>query len=506
MFTLRDYQLESLDELRRGLRDGHKRQMLCLPTGAGKTVCAAGMVRAAVDKGNTVAFIADRISLVEQTSMRMAEAGIQHGIVAGEMTRAEMMPVKIYSAQTLARRGWSSKPPSLVVIDEAHISYKSTLDMIENMDIPIIGLSATPLTKGLGKTYSRVVCPLTTNDLIESKVLVPLRVQIAVPIDMTGAKTNSAGEWTDGAAGERAAKITGDIVADWTRETNRIFGGPVKTLLFGPTVDACEKLCEEFNAHGHDFRMATYRTSGEDKENNIDLFRRGRITGLASVEALSRGFDVPDALCLIAARPYRKSVASHVQQLGRIMRSAPDKAFGLVLDHGGSYLRLAEQAERFWAEGVDSLDDGSNEKYKAKDPDEKTEKLRKCGACSAVMDYGARQCKFCGWERPIMRREVDHRAGKMVEYNAIERFMGDIWPHVSRHAVEQSPDDPDRALRRAKAQYKDITGKWPEWGRGLEPADQCDERVAAMLDDSHRRYVNRMRRKSYAQRKSGQAA
>ena len=43
-FDLRPYQEASLEQLRDGIRQGKKRQVLCLPTGAGKTHVAMALV------------------------------------------------------------------------------------------------------------------------------------------------------------------------------------------------------------------------------------------------------------------------------------------------------------------------------------------------------------------------------------------------------------------------------------------------------------------------------
>ena len=42
--VLRPYQLESVEALRQGIRDGHRAQLLVAPTGAGKTVMAAHLL------------------------------------------------------------------------------------------------------------------------------------------------------------------------------------------------------------------------------------------------------------------------------------------------------------------------------------------------------------------------------------------------------------------------------------------------------------------------------
>ena len=73
--VLRDYQAEALEKLRGGMRQGLRRQMLCLGTGGGKTIIAAALMEAAASKGKRAAFVADRITLVDQTSARLHEAG-----------------------------------------------------------------------------------------------------------------------------------------------------------------------------------------------------------------------------------------------------------------------------------------------------------------------------------------------------------------------------------------------------------------------------------------------
>jgi hypothetical protein len=80
--------------------------------------------------------------------------------------------------------------------------------------VKVVGLTATPFTKGLGKTYSNVVSSVTTKQLVEAGRLAPLRVFIAKEIDMTGAK-KVGGEWSGDEVTARGLKITGDIVSEW---------------------------------------------------------------------------------------------------------------------------------------------------------------------------------------------------------------------------------------------------------------------------------------------------
>ncbi len=479
MVSLRDYQQAALDELRRGLAGGAQKQILCAPTGAGKTVIAAAMIEAAIAKGSRVAMIADRIVLVQQTSDRLHEAGIDHGIAQGLNTYGRGQRVQICSAQTLERRGfWPGL--DMIIVDEAHTLRKKTIEMVELLGKPTIGLTATPFTKGLGKIYDRVVNASTTDELIKAGWLVPLRVFCATEIDMSGAPV-AAGEWSDREVEKRAIPIRGDIVSEWVAHTHKVFGGPVKTLVFAPTVDYGEMLAEEFNSLGYRFEHVSYRSNsrGVERDQKIEDFRQGRIIGLISCEVLAKGFDVPDVLCGVSARPYRTSLAAHIQQLGRAMRSSEGKGFALWLDHAGNYLRHAQRTEAFWASGVSELDMGI--KKERAGGGEKPDFQRKCKGCGYVMQPGAETCLMCGRAVPKRMPAQVVVPGKMMELGTILKKFPDLWRHLSRVAVNKHPENPERARRFAVAQYKNITGRWPRFGMELDPVDRASKAIKRMV-------------------------
>jgi superfamily II DNA or RNA helicase len=64
---LRQYQSDAIDDLRDGVKQGHRRQILKLPTGAGKTRIAAELIMRALARGERSIFVVPRISLIEQT-------------------------------------------------------------------------------------------------------------------------------------------------------------------------------------------------------------------------------------------------------------------------------------------------------------------------------------------------------------------------------------------------------------------------------------------------------
>src|SRR3546814_10004222 len=113
--------------------------------------------------------------------------------------------------------------------------------------------------------------------------------------------------------------------------------------------DVCSS--DLFQGAGFNFQQISYKSgSDEDRKDLIEEFRKSNssIQGLVSCEVLTKGFDVKDVMCGISARPYRKSLSSHVQQLGRVMRPAPGKTFALWLDHSGNYLRFNNDTQELF--------------------------------------------------------------------------------------------------------------------------------------------------------------
>jgi DNA repair protein RadD len=413
---LRDYQEAILGKLRQAFIEGHKSVVLVAPTGAGKTEMAMALLGAAADKGNRAAMILDRVVLCNQTSARLDSYGMDHGVMqAGHWRFRPAERIQVCSAQTLEKRG-SMPGMKLLVVDECHNTRKQTIEFIKNNPgIMVVGLTATPFTKGLGRVYSSVVSAITTSELVAMGNLAPLRVYIAKEIDMAGAK-KVAGEWSSAEAEERGIKITGDVVSEWVKKTHEVFGGPRKTVVFAAGVKHAADLAQKFTDAGYNFLSLSYKDDDEFKAEAIKEFSKpdSSIVGLIATDILTKGFDVPDVMIGVSARPFTKSLSSHIQQMGRVMRSHPEKQFALWLDHSGNYLRFAEDWEDIYANGVNELDDGK-EKPK-REPTEKEKEAAKCPRCNAFWPGRSDACACCGFIRP-QRNNVTENPGELAEYS-----------------------------------------------------------------------------------------
>lgn len=127
--TPRDYQVAAIEAARQLIRE-HPRLLLVLPTGGGKTVIAALVIRGAVAKGRRVLFLAHRREIVAQSFWKLVDAGVPEEAIGVMMAdgvipdregkpynaKRPLAPVQVASVQTLARR---AKPKADVVfVDE----------------------------------------------------------------------------------------------------------------------------------------------------------------------------------------------------------------------------------------------------------------------------------------------------------------------------------------------------------------------------------------------------
>jgi DNA repair protein RadD len=415
---LRDYQAAAVEALRAGIRAGKKRQILVAGTGAGKTLTSAHILAEAAAKGSYTLFVVDRIALVDQTSAVFEEYGIPHGVVQGDHRRwAPRENVQVCSAQTLARRSLP-RDPALIIVDECHAQYRATLDfMNRNPAAVCIGLTATPFTPGMGKHWSGVVNVIPTRKLIEGGYLTEPKIYVARSPQDADLGLNSYGEFSDASATSAGIQIIGDVVTEWVTKTREHFGGPAKTIVFSPTVEHGRELCAAFAAAGYNFQQISYLDrSDEERAEKIAEFRRpdSIIHGLVSCGVLTKGFDVPDVAVGISCKPYRKSLSSHMQEIGRVMRTHPSTPKKIWLCHSGNVERFALDMFDVWENGAGELSHAEKQDSKPRERNAEERQKVVCPQCSGALRGNT--CMACGWEKPA-RSGVHAVDGEMVEFS-----------------------------------------------------------------------------------------
>lgn len=491
--TPRPFQDKAHEALRQGIRDGHRRQMLMAPTGAGKTILALRVAHEALLRGKRAVFVCDRTTLIEQTSATADRLGLgAHGIIKADHWRTDYsQPFQIASAQTLARRKWPEA--DVIIIDEAHTQLKAWTEHIPTASAAVVGLSATPFSPGLGHLFTNLVNAATMADLTREGYLVPMRIMSCTTANMEGAET-SGGEWTDNAAAERGMEIIGDVVSEWQR-----YASDRKTIVFGPTIAYCEELCRRFVDAGVMAAVFTSHTSETERKQLLEEYSKpdSALRVLISVEALAKGFDVPSVSCVVDCRPLRKSLSTAIQMWGRGLRIAPgtDKTDCLLLDHSGNIVRFAEDFEQIFHHGLDALDMGEKlDKAIRKEPEEDAKK----GCPSCGYKPFKQRCMSCGFEivKPADMGEIPGQmreitiGGKKAANDAFH-----LWQQACSYARAHSA--PEKQPGRAAHIFKDITGTWPPRGWKFDSTDGAP---------ISRALINRIKSKNIAWSKARAAA
>jgi DNA repair protein RadD len=399
--TLWKFQDIAVGQLRTAIRELRQagkqpRILLVSPTGSGKSFIFAWMMLAAIAKGLKVLAVVNRRELCKDLSRRLFRLGVMHGVIMGDHPSRPWLTVQVASIDTLHRR--SNVPPAdLIFLDEAHFSISPIWSKVVERypDVPLIGGTATPCRadgRGLGDLYNAMVLCPGTAELTELGHLAPARVFAPAEIDLTGVKT-TAGDYNqkDLAKAVDRSKLVGDIVEHWQRLAS---GRP--TVVFAVNVEHSKHIRDQFIAAGITAQHVDANTPDGERDQLWSDLASGAVQVCTSVGVISYGWDVPAVSCAILARP-TKSLALYLQQIGRVLRTAPGKTEALVLDHAGCVLEHGlPDEERDW-----SL---AGAKRKPKEVDRAALAVRMCLTCWCAFSSRLQACPACG---AVYQRKVE---------------------------------------------------------------------------------------------------
>lgn len=390
--TLRDYQEKGVGEIRNAFIKGKRSPLYVLPTGAGKTVVFSYIATNTYQRGKRVLVLVHRIELLRQTSAKLIESNVEHGIINAKFTPNPMASVQIASVQTMARRLDKLRLDyDLIIIDEAHHAVANTWKKIL-AKIPtarVLGVTATPIRgdgAGLSDLFDSLIVGPTITELTKKGHLMPSVVYApASKLDLSKVKIVN-GDYDQRQIEDIVdnTKITGDAVENYTK----ICPG-VPAVVFCVSIAHAEHVAEKFLEAG--FRSQSVDGTMEDAQRRklIGGLATGAVQVLTSCDLISEGTDVPAIQCAILLRP-TQSTGLFLQQVGRALRPAPGKTKATILDHVGNVLMHGmPDEERVW-----SLEGEDKRAKKKKRDAELNIRVKQCPQCFA-MHPPLPQCPQC---------------------------------------------------------------------------------------------------------------
>ena len=333
--TLRPYQLDALDAVDDALDRGIRRQAIALPTGTGKTIIFAELVRR---RGRRALVLVHRDELVRQAveKFKMVAPELRVGIVKAERDELDA-DVVIASVQTVARPNRLARLGTdfnTIIIDEAHHAAASSYVRVMGHfpDAPLLlGVSAT-MERGdgvaLGEVFEEVVFERDMLTMIADGYLADLKgIQVRLAADFTNLHTRH-GDFIEAEAEKLLLDANAPAAA---AKAYRHHADGRKALVFTPTVKTAHAMATAFNSAGISTEALDGNTPIDERRSILSRLKTGETNVVANCAVLTEGFDEPSVDCIIMARP-TKSKPCFVQMIGRGTRIFPGKEDCLVLD------------------------------------------------------------------------------------------------------------------------------------------------------------------------------
>lgn len=407
--SLRPYQIDIIDKTRALMKQGCRSILIQSPTGSGKTLLTAHMLHTAAGKKMRSFFVVHRRELIKQSTQAFALEGLKHGIISAGFFEDRRPLTQLASVQTLARRIARYPEPSLIVWDECHhLAAGTWASIFQRFPRSYhIGLTATPERldgRGLSPFFKEMINGPSVQVLIELGFLSPYRLYAPMKVNIGGVHTRM-GDYVRSELSSAMDKpsITGDAVQHYRR-----YCDGKKAVVFCVSIQHSRHVVDQFNAANIPAAHVDGETPQEERDGQIEAFKKGSIKVLSNVELFGEGFDVPSIEAAILLRP-TQSLGLYLQQVGRSLRPAPGKTAALILDHVGNYERFGlPDDDRAW-----SLDGRSARDNKK----EAGVSIKVCPKCFAAQIVGRPSCKFCGFVFAVQPREVEEKEGELSEVN-----------------------------------------------------------------------------------------
>ena len=396
---LRRYQIEAVEAVYQHLASREDNPCVVLPTGAGKSLVAAQIVKDSVERWQgRVLILAHVRELLEQTAekiMLMAPE-IPFGIYsAGLGSRDATAPVVVAGIQSAYRNIKELGRFDLVLVDEAHRvppdgegTYRTLLQGLRrvNPSLRLVGLTATPY-----RTTAGLIC---TPENLLNHVCYEISVKELIVqgyLSRLTSKTTRLAKVDTSALHVRAGEFVQDEVDHLMNQSDRValavceIGEKTQdrkgVLVFASGIEHARNIARGIGEFDARIACIFGKTPSDERAATIRAFKRGEIKYLVNVGVLTEGFDAPGVDCVAILRP-TMSPGLFYQMTGRGFRLAPGKENGcLILDFGGNILRHGP---------VDVI----------RPPGRKGQGntwYKECPQCQSVIAVGYGACPDCGY-------------------------------------------------------------------------------------------------------------
>lgn len=412
--TLYDYQLDVGQRIVLAYDEGCRRVAFTLPTGTGKTIVMAWLIRRWLAAGKRILFLARAKEILEQAAEAFESCGVARkdiSLIKRNGSRAHprenaRAPIQVASVQTLVRRSQNFVADEFDVImtDECHHDTTPGCKKIvaRYPNALRLGASATPYGsagQGLRGTFDQLIVGAKPSELYPRymtkwEVWSPPAAELdqtVREIDLVKVGAGNDYQPTELAKVVRRTILYGNVIAHC-----QIIGVGLPTVVYALTREYAAELTKKFRHVGIPAEMVDGETPDAEREQILKRLASGKTTVVVNCMVLLEGWDCPAAKRIVICRPTR-SLRLFVQMCGRGGRPGVDC---IVLDHTGAGLRFGNpHDDRNSDVTLDGLD------HEFAEP-----RLKACSACGFDSPVGVESCEKCGV--PFPREEAMNQSNE----------------------------------------------------------------------------------------------
>ncbi len=353
--ALRNYQQEMIERLYEAWKQ-YRSVMVQMPTGTGKTVLMAEVIRQFIGKGhrskdnNGILIVAHRRELLDQIRRTVNYFKID----------MEKERIVVESIQKLSRdlghtantdrvsttncTNYTNFEPTLVIIDEAHHALAKTYRMLWERwpKAKFLGMTATPCrlnNEGFLDLFQTMIQSHTIQEFIKMGWLSDFDYVTAEPdnpILKQVAGLKKRGVDGDYQTKEMAMVMDCEESIENLYQAYRKFVNGKKGIVYAIDREHARHITEYYQRQGVNCCWIEAKTPTAERDRLVREYRDGLIDVVVNVDILGEGADFPEVEFIQLARP-TLSLSKYLQQVGRGMRIAVGKDKVVILDHVGMY-------------------------------------------------------------------------------------------------------------------------------------------------------------------------
>ena len=352
--VLRNYQQEMIDRLEEAWSQ-YRSVMVQMPTGTGKTVLMAEVIRQRISritrKGKDgILIVAHRRELLDQIRGTVGYFGIDmkknHIVVESiqKLSRDLGHTDSTENTESFSDTNYTNFEPSLVIIDEAHHAVARTYRMLWKRwpRAKFLGLTATPCrlnNDGFLDLFQTLIQSYTIQEFIKMGWLSDFEYVTAEPdnpILKQVAGLKKRGVDGDYQTKEMALVMDCEESIENLYQAYKKFVCGKKGIVYAIDRNHAQHITEYYQKQRVNCCWIEAKTPTAERDRLVQEYRDGLIDVVVNVDILSEGADFPEVEFIQLARP-TLSLSKYLQQVGRGMRIAEGKDKVVILDHVGMY-------------------------------------------------------------------------------------------------------------------------------------------------------------------------